>query len=288
MNRILSFSFFVLSGFSGEAAVLLQQTILRQSNQTHSGCPLPYGMRVARTVAGFNMVVMGDNDIVSSQIWHKGFWEIKSPQEMMPAAAMGTVTFPETGTMLDIGANIGYFSLLFANSGYNVIAVEPMTRNRQALEASLCLNPHLKSRIQVVSAALVAPDEVAGKRCIIKSTNAHMNVGNGFLTCGANVQPCGAGDANCEEVPVQTLSTTLAQLNPTSVDVVKMDIENYECQVFAGGEVLFTKYHPRILQVETMWGKTGQCVQDVASKYSYNAIKVGENTGMVAKRMFLF
>lgn len=237
------------------------------------------------------MVVLGDNDIVSSSIFHKGYWEITNPEDMLPPAMTGHVAFPPSGTFLDIGANLGYFSLLFASRGYNVIAVEPMTRNRQAIEASLCLNPAFKSRMQIVSAALVAPDEVAGKRCVIKSTNYHMNIGNGFLTCGstAEVAPCNAGDVNCEEVPVQTLSTTLSTLKPASVDVVKMDVENYECQVFAGGETLFTKYRPKVLQVETAWGKTGQCVQDVAGKHSYNTMKLGENTGMVAKpRMFLF
>jgi len=195
---------------------------------------------------------------------------------------------PQTGTMLDIGANIGDYTMLFASRGYHVIAVEPMTRNRRAMEATLCLNPELKDKVTIVPAALVAPNEVADRRCVIKSTNYDINIGNGYLTCGKDVEGCKDGDANCEEVPVKTLSTALSELNVKAVDVVKMDVENFECHVFAGGEEMFTKYHPKLLQVETMWGNTGKCVADMANKYSYNAIKVGDNTEMVAKSRMLF
>jgi FkbM family methyltransferase len=251
---------------------------------------VPPGMRAVSTVNGFKMVVLGDNDIVSKSFANSGYWEIREPEDMIPAEMRGKVSLPAKGTLLDIGANIGDYTMLFASKGYNVIAVEPMTRNRRAMEATLCLNPQFKDKVKIVPAALVAPEEVAGNKCIVKSTNYQMNIGNGFLTCGKDVAGCEAGDANCEEVPVKTLSTALSELNVKQLDVVKMDVENYECHVFAGGESMFTKYRPKLLQVETMWGKTGECVADMANKFSYNAIKVGENTEMVdtKKRMLFF
>jgi FkbM family methyltransferase len=272
-----------LAAWRGDS-IFLHHTAIDESS-----C-VPPGMRAVQTVAGFKMVVLGDDDIVSKQFAAQGFWEIKEPQDMIPPQMQGTVSLPKKGTLLDIGANIGDYTLLFASKGYNVIAVEPMTRNRQALQASICLNPQFKDRITVVPAALVAPEEVAGRRCVIRSTNYQINIGNGFLSCGqeAEIKPCEAGDENCEEVPVKTLATALSEVNPKSVDVVKMDVENYECHVFAGGETLFTKYHPKLLQVETMWGHTGQCVHDMAKKFSYDAVKVGDNTEMVAKSRTLF
>jgi len=270
------------------AAIGIDATLLRASQQDYDASCVPPGMRVVHNSAGnFKMVVLGDDDIVSSFIAKNGYWEIRSPEDMVPPAMREKVSLPEKGTMLDIGANIGDYTLLFASKGYDVIAVEPMTRNREALQASLCLNPEFKERVKVVPAALVAPDEVAGRRCIIRSTNTKINIGNGFLKCGTDVKKCDAGDANCEEVPVKTLSTALSELNVKSIDVVKMDVENYECHVFAGGDSLFTKYHPKLLQVETMWGKTSQCVADMSKKYSYNAVNVGENTEMVAKQRML-
>merc|ERR1719436_1287957 len=101
-------------------------------------------------------------------------------------AVQASIDLPSNGTFLDIGANLGYYSLLFAHKGYKVIAVEPMTRNRRAIEASLCLNPDLRGRVTVIPAALVAPDEVAGRHCVIRSTNLAANIGNGYLKCGAS------------------------------------------------------------------------------------------------------
>ena len=45
-------------------------------------------------------------------------------------------------TFIDIGANLGYYSLLFIASGYKVYAIEPFGANRRALQASLCLLEH--------------------------------------------------------------------------------------------------------------------------------------------------
>lgn len=248
------------------------------SSTNSSGC-IPYGMRAVTTLGGYQMVVLGDDDIVSKSLAYRGFWDIRSADELAQQA--GT-TLPAPGTMLDIGANIGYFVFLFASKGYRVIAVEPMTRNRAAIEATMCLNPQFRELVSMVPAALVSPQEVGHNRCVIKSTSAAVNIGNGFLTCGSGVEACAPGDANCENVPVKTLDTVLAEIGATAVDVVKMDVENYECQVFAGGQTLFTKFHPKILQVETMWGSTGKCVQEEAAKHGYYTSPGGENTTMTS------
>jgi len=239
---------------------------------------VPPGMRAAPVKGqNFSMVVLGVNDIVSQDVVTQGFWEVRSPGEM---AAKAGATLPDGAVLLDIGANIGYYTLLFANVGHRVVAVEPMTRNRQALEGSLCLNPHLRNLVTVVPAALVdTKEQQTVKHCIVKSTNYAINIGNGYLNCSAAAS-CAPGDVNCEQVPTKTLDMVLAEVAPKAVDVVKMDVESYECNVFAGGASLFEKYHPRLLQVETAWGNSSQCVSEAASKYSYDLVKDGANTEM--------
>jgi len=245
---------------------------------------IPPGMRETIVHAGngvsFRMVVLGDNDIVSQNLFYHHTWEVSSPEDL---AARGHTSFAQNFTFLDIGANLGYYTMLFASRGHKVLAVEPMTRNRRALEGSLCLNPHLKDLVQIVPAALVARNEVLDMRCVIRSTNYNVNIGNGFLSCGkaAETKPCLSSDPNCENVPVKTLDMVLNEYHPARIDVVKMDVENYECHVFDGGQALFQKYRPHMLQVETEWGKTGQCVRDEAKKYDYMTFPSGENTEMV-------
>jgi len=249
-----------------------------------SSCSIPDGMRAVKTSAGFMMVVLGDDDVVSESFSKRGFWEVEKPDDMIPPDMKGKMTLPAHGTLLDIGANIGDYTMLFASKGYNVIAVEPMTRNRAAMQATLCLNPEFKERVKVVTAALVAPDEVANAKCVIEANKD--NIGDGNLKCGkeADITKLNA----VENVPVKTLDTALAELNVKAVDIVKMDVESYECHVLAGGESLFTKYRPKILQVETLWGHSAECVKHMSSKYSYTAFNTGDNadTTMVARPIF--
>jgi len=242
------------------------------------GSCVPPGMQVAQLSQGFSMVVLGSNDIVSQSLLSKGHWEIGSAADF--AAKVGA-SLPAQGTFLDIGANIGYYTMTFAHAGYNVIAVEPMARNRAAMEGTLCLNPELRSRVKIVPVALVQPDEVNRTKCVIKSTNYNINIGNGALTCGHDVQDCTPGDANCEVVPVKTLNMVLGDVHPASIDMLKMDVENYECHVLAGGDELFTKYSPKFMKIETEWGNTRTCVQQTAAKYGYRTTPLGGDTGLV-------
>ena len=95
---------------------------------------------------------------------------------------------------------MGYYTLLFAHSGFDVLAIEPMTRNRQAINASLCLNPELRRRVNLVPAAL-GTDAMRSQRCIVHSGGLGGR-GNGELTCGEQLA-CNhsrASSSNCEEV----------------------------------------------------------------------------------------
>eukprot|EP00403_Amphidinium_massartii_P044513 CAMPEP_0178469178 /NCGR_PEP_ID=MMETSP0689_2-20121128/53295_1 /TAXON_ID=160604 /ORGANISM="Amphidinium massartii, Strain CS-259" /LENGTH=312 /DNA_ID=CAMNT_0020096245 /DNA_START=37 /DNA_END=975 /DNA_ORIENTATION=- len=250
-----------------------------ESGNNDTGSCVPPGMQVAKLSQGFSMVVLGSNDIVSTTLLSKGSWEISSPGDF--AEKVGASSLPTHGTFLDIGANIGYYTMMFAHAGYDVIAVEPMTRNRAAMEGTLCLNPELRSRVKIVPVALVEPDEVGRTKCVIKSTNYEINIGNGALACGHNVQDCAPGDANCEVVPVKTLNMVLGEVHPPAIDMLKMDVENYECHVLAGGDELFTKYSPKFMKIETQWGNTGTCVNQTAAKYGYRPTSMGSDTGLV-------
>jgi FkbM family methyltransferase len=223
----------------------------------------------------FNMALRKKDDIVSNFIRYYGYWELHEPHDM---AGKSGHMIPAGGTLLDIGANMGYYTLLFASRGYKVIAVEPMTHNRIALETSLCMNPELKHLVTVVPAALVAPEQVHTTRCVIRAPDYDIhvhkymkNVGNGVLSCGnaTEVKLCAKDEDNCEEPPVKSLDMVLAELAPATVDVVKMDVEDFECHVLDGGQSLFTKYQPGLLQIETENPTVQACVKDQAARHGY-------------------
>lgn len=56
-------------------------------------------------------------------------------------------------TFIDVGANIGFYSLLVASKGVSVIAIEASPHVLPALEQSISLNPALSSRIRLIHAA---------------------------------------------------------------------------------------------------------------------------------------
>lgn len=211
-----------------------------------------------------------DRDIVSAHVHREGSWEISAPQDI---ADLADVRLPHGGVFLDIGGNVGYYALLFAKYGYTVYSVEPMWQNRAAIEASLCLNPELRARVTVLPVALGVPRSRGGTRetCIVRSF-APSNVGNGVLACGVGMRcPPARSDPGyaCEQVVLTTLDALLQMLDLPAVDVVKADVEGAECDVFSGGPSLFSRYRPKLLQVETLQQHVVECVHGLARQHGY-------------------
>uniref|UniRef100_A0A7S1SE34 Methyltransferase FkbM domain-containing protein n=1 Tax=Alexandrium catenella TaxID=2925 RepID=A0A7S1SE34_ALECA len=222
-------------------------------------------------------------DIISRFLTNKGFWEIKHPREL---AELGKTQLPENGTFVDIGANLGWYSILFAKIGYKVIAIEPMRLNRDAIEATLCLNPDIRDRVKLMPVALVAPED-RNRQCVLFATKT--NRGNGILTCAADRGdlPCNATEGRrdgsiCEVVRSLTLDQVLKESQIASVDVAKMDVEGFECNVMRGGQSLFDEFHVKILQAETKLGFVADCFAKEARDHGY---RIGTDLGQDDNRV---
>ena len=204
----------------------------------HDACVAQLGndltIATVRTDQGrlFDMAVrLHNHDPMSRNIRNRGFWEIQNPQELADLA--GTTLsqkINQSRYLLDIGANIGFYSLLFAHFGWHSIAVEPMPSNLRALNISLCLNPRLSRHVTVIPTALTTPE--ASGRCIIRSDNLRYGnggIGNGILDCRQRNVPCVSEmHSSCYAVPTQTVDSMLRQAQPSRIDVVKVDIWIFE------------------------------------------------------------
>lgn len=231
-----------------------------------SECPLPANARWCKVSLGssFQMAVYSTDDIVSNEVCNTGTWELHDSD----IAAMGV-----PGHALDIGANVGFYSLVLASAGWNVTAFEPMAKNSALIDATMCANPELKSRITLNKFGLGPKDE----HCIIISGDD--NVGDGVSQCGAEAtkfekegQP---GYHKRADIDIRRLDDVLVKQNVDKIDFVKMDVEGFECKVMAGGQSLLTKFRPKIIQSE-VWPKMQGCqpqdyLADFAkAKYSVN------------------
>lgn len=243
------------------------------------------------------MAVHEKNDWVSDMLAWNGVWEMRGPSDfLLGLDTMGSTVerrLPRPGgTFLDIGANIGYYTLMFADRGDYVIAVEPLYRNRAAIQATLCLNQDIRARVRLVAAALGTSEySSSGMSCVMRP-QLQRNSGNGMLECGLNYtckspNPPSVDTLSkrtgmsvtlaqwrrlpCDEVPLKPLDAVLAEMGPRNIKIVKIDIEGHECSAIEGGQTLFTKYRPTILMAEWKDAHVAACMRKMAGRYGYHA-----------------
>lgn len=178
---------------------------------------------------GFRLFVMQD-DYVGLGIKLTSSYEQHVTQILKRVLREGDV-------FLDLGANIGYFSMMAASlvgSQGKVISFEPNPQNLQLIYNSVLQNGFKNISIYPFAASN-APD-------ILRFAN----IGSNGLVVGNAAQD----QRYSFLVPAVTVDTTLAHEN--RIDVVKMDIEAHEPLAFQGMRrliarckpVLLTEYHP--------------------------------------------
>jgi FkbM family methyltransferase len=94
---------------------------------------------VIETADGVSMLCVNEN-YIERTINESGVWELAETASIRSIVAPGHVC-------LDIGANVGYFSLLMAKLGATVHAFEPTTYGFNRMTANIALNPQLAPRI---------------------------------------------------------------------------------------------------------------------------------------------
>lgn len=138
---------------------------------------------------------------------------------------------------LDLGANIGYFSLLAASivqASGKVISFEPNIQNLQLLYASI-----LENRLENI---IVYPFAASDGARIMKLTSFGSN---GFLEAPQSSL------ANAQFLQSVIVDELLQ--NEESINVVKMDIEGYEPLALRGMDKIVRKHSPIIITEFSPW-----------------------------------
>lgn len=166
-----------------------------------------------------NLVI---GDVISGHIAFTGFYELALSKEIYRLSKAG-------GTFLDVGANLGYFSLLWANGSptNRVIAVEASPRNQHAIDQTFRANK-LQDRITIIAKA--AGDE-----------NKKVS-----FTLGPEDQT-GWGGIGFEDSSWKSLEVEMIRLDSyfgseTKIDVMKIDVEGAEALVLRGCERLLANH----------------------------------------------
>ncbi|PIX54987.1 MAG: hypothetical protein COZ50_05120 [Zetaproteobacteria bacterium CG_4_10_14_3_um_filter_54_28] len=146
---------------------------------------------------------------------------------------------PERGVFFDVGANHGVFSLLAASQGGDeavVHAFEPQPRLAHAIELSKKLNHFSSLNIHNIalgakeeSKTLYLPRESSGVASLIE---LHVK----------------STDTVAHEITVKVdlLDTVVEEMGIGRMDLIKIDVEGFELDVFQGGEKSLKKLQPFI------------------------------------------
>lgn len=152
---------------------------------------------------------------------------------------------------IDIGANVGAFTLGVASAGFSVIAVEAMGVNAAALSASLCVDPALARAVTLLPTALGRERH----RCEVWS--GRDNALDGNIRCGLNpLEEAGmtaGGMIKRQAVNIAPLDDLLQDWIPRlkgRVGALKIDVEGFEPWVFQGAARVLNEVRPRFIQME--------------------------------------
>jgi len=140
---------------------------------------------------------------------------------------------------LDVGANIGYFSVLSASkiTQGKIFAFEPVPKTLSYLRRNIILN-QLSARVYPQGAAVGNKDGF-----VFVTTNMH---GRNRITPFRK--------KNCMKVRALTLDTFCREMNIQRVELIKADVEGAELLVLKGGEKLISRNKPfLVLEAQENW-----------------------------------
>lgn len=136
----------------------------------------------------------------------------------------------------DIGANIGYYSLIASKALKHkgkVYAIEPLPSNIIYLKKNIEINKD--SNIEILELA------VSNRRGIFSFSNSNNNVANTL-----NLESPVFKENNCIQVKTITLDELVFSENKEVPDLIKLDIEGSEFDALIGSEKILKNYHPVI------------------------------------------
>ncbi len=185
---------------------------------------------------GVSMIVDVRDPAISKPILALGEYEPSFTKVFLKLAR-------ESSQFLDVGANIGFFTLLAASAmpGGRILSIEPDPNNVLILRANIALNGFDESVKVFHAAASESNGEV-----FFSSLGHDANIGSRFTakdaeTLLARSLPGAAAPSVIESVAVDSL------VADQKLDLVKIDVEGHEPSVFKGMQRILSQDRPVIL-----------------------------------------
>ncbi len=186
------------------------------------------------------------------------------------------------GVILDIGANVGAFSLKLAQQikqkdkqNCKVIAFEPNPFVCEAFQKNVSLNPSLQKIIRLEKIALGAKNEES--QFVFSNTNS----GGGKVLRDDSTQGI--------SIEIKTLDNYLQEQKIQNVLFIKIDVEGFEPFVIEGAKETIRRYKPKLyIEMTEKWFKehnsSTQIIMDYLETENYQLfVEMGASFIPVAK-----
>lgn len=201
-------------------------------------------------------------------LFYKGLYEPESTRLIQRVLKSGNVA-------VDVGANIGYFSVILANTvglKGKVFAFEPSSRFFSRLCRSISLN---KMETQIVAEQLALSD-IRG--------NAILHTGK---TTASLVMQGPQFDSYKEKCCLTTLDSYWFSMDdPHQIHFLKLDVDGLETKVLLGSQKVIERFKPAILvevcpYVLAADGSSADSLMDLIKNMGYNQFMVPGKTTYV-------
>lgn len=214
-----------------------------------------------------NFNVFGSDDIVSENIYRYGTWESSIVQTILKVLRKTSERRGIDISFLDIGSNLGWFTVIIAKHGYNTIAFEPLIKNVEIMSSNIC-NNHIESNVTIFYTGLGIKEET----CWVISANT--NIADGIIKCGTkpddSYKEKGSGHIyyRRQEINIKLLDHYLDNINVfPPIGVMKIDVEGYEENVLRGGLNFLKNYPPYYILLEIIYSYNTEFIHLL---YTYN------------------
>jgi FkbM family methyltransferase len=197
-------------------------------------------------------------DQVARVVWGRGWDCFERPLPFLFARLA-----QRSRTVLDVGANTGFYSLLAGHAGATVLAFEPIPSIANILEGNLRNNGLLN-----VHVFRCAVSNVSGRVRMFLPKADH-----GLIETGASLNPEFQSDHSAE---IDVEVCTVDQVSEDhQIDLIKIDVESLEEKVLNGAQRTIARCRP-IISVEIL--SDNSVLARWGSEIDYKLVTYGSNS----------
>src|SRR3954453_8113228 len=218
--------------------------------------PANRGRRIRRTLSAVRFQILGrlfgrharatvgDRSVIEAdaRVYHSARAMYANPVDWNEMHAWKRALGPGS-LFVDVGANVGLYTIWSIEAGAEVIALEPSRIARERLTSNLKLNGY---------DAEIVPAAVGESEGTLRLTSRLDNQNHLVLSPDSD-------ELESEEVPVVTLDGLIGD---RTVDGLKVDVEGAELLVMKGAERLLAEQRIKLIQLEWNESSLGLLKQD--------------------------